>query len=632
MCGINGILCLNGGSSTWQAEELTESIKAMNDALAHRGPDGEGIYVNGPIGLGHRRLSILDLSENGSQPMFNEDRSIAIVFNGEIYNYLELMPDLVKQGHIFKSKTDTEVIIHAYEEYGVDCVKRFNGMWAFVIYDFKKHTLFASRDRLGVKPFYYFYDNSRFVFSSEIKSILKHNKVTDAHLGKVYDYLAYGYKTNNGDTFFKGICELKSAHNLVIKNAKFIFSKYWDIADVDATRYSADLEHATHDFMSLFTDAIKLRFRSDVPVAMLVSGGLDSTAITRVIDTLIEDGSLNCSEVTAYSAVFPGYALNEEAVVKEFIKTCRHIRFEPVYPDSKALLGSICDIAYGLGEPVFSATSFAHFLLMKEISRTGVKVVLNGQGSDEAFCGYGNYIVGYFLLDVLKSRPADFAREVRAISQRMGFSYSYIATQIVKALLPRRKASYLRAKYQERTLDTLDADFIGNNITYFDAGNRASVSQGSLDNYLKLNLTDYAFTQILHYEDHSSMQSSVEIRSPFIDYRLMEFAFRLPTRYKISSGVTKKIIREAFKGMLPDSVIYGQKIGFSTPFSQWLQEKDFNDFVMATLTSQSFNSRSIWNKKEVLRKFSDVSRNPRFPYWRVLNLELWASSYGITNL
>lgn len=633
MCGINGILYLPDASSFPSTAELEAGINAMNDTITHRGPDGEGVYVNGPVALGHRRLSILDLSDNGAQPMFNEDRSIVITYNGELYNYLELKPDLLKLGHVFKSKSDTEVIIHAYEEYGVDCVHRFNGMWAFAIYDFKKNLLFVSRDRMGVKPFFYYHDESLFIFSSEIKSILKYKNISEANLGKVYDYLAYGYRTNNGDTYFKGINELKSAHNLIVKNGKLDISRYWDLPDFNNFQYSADFGHAKDYFMDLFKDSVRLRFRSDVPVAVLLSGGLDSTSITKVIDNMIDDRSLEQSEITAYSAVFPGYELDESKKIQEFIKTCRHIQWKPIYPDSKALMDSLIDITYGFGEPIFNATAFAHWMLMKEIHRAGVKVVLNGQGSDEAFCGYGRYIIGHFLIDVLSSRPADFKKEMLGISRKMGYSYVYIISQIFKALLPRRQASYLRAKYQEGGLNILTPRFVKKYFSYFQESTEKLFAKGRLYNYLKFNLTDYAFNQILHYEDHSAMQSSVEIRSPFIDYRLMEFAFGLPIEYKFTEGVTKRIIREAFKDKLPDSIINDHmKIGFNTPLNQWMQNKDFRGFITDTLETESFKSRSLWDSKKVSRKFAAIERYPDFPFWRVLNLELWARSYGITNL
>lgn len=634
MCGINGILYFNNSNRGHSEEHHRKNIRRMNDAIAHRGPDGEGVFVQYPVCLGHRRLSILDLSENGAQPMFNEDKSIAIVFNGEIYNYLELIPDLINKGHIFRSKSDTEVIIHAYEEYGSNCVKKFNGMWSFVLYDFKKNVLFASRDRFGVKPFYYYRDQDRFIFSSEIKAILKIKNVNAANHGKIYDYLAYGYKTNNGETFFQDISELESAHNLTICDSKLSFSKYWEFeADADHSPSPGSLSDLSERFEYLLADATRLRFRSDVPVAMLLSGGLDSTSITRLVDNLIESRALDYKEVRAYSAVFPGFAYDEGDAIRGFIKTCKHIQLQQVSPDGQQLLNSIDRFAYGMGEPVFSSTSFAHYALMKEIKSNGVKVVINGQGSDEALCGYDRYIIGYFLLDILFSATGDLRNQVSAIHRKLKYPYSYIFAQLLKAALPRRTASYLRGRLQEGVVGCLNGDFVRSNYSYLRDNSSRLFSNRNLNEYLKFNIRHYGFNQILHYEDHSSMQHSVEIRSPFIDYRMMELAFSLPTKLKFDMGVTKRILRHALRGRLPDEIINKhRKIGFVTPFNRWLQDPRFGAFVNDVIGAESFMSKKIWNAKKIHQVFAKQEANERFPFWRILNLELWSKAYNVNNL
>lgn len=634
MCGINGILYFNGKYSDRPEAYFRGLLEKMNEAIAHRGPDGAGVHVNYPMCMGHRRLSIIDLSENGAQPMFNEDRSLAIVFNGEIYNYLELIPELISEGHVFRSRTDTEVILHAYEKYGPECVKKFNGMWAFVIYDFKQRVLFASRDRFGVKPFYYFSDAEHFVFSSEIKAILEVKKINAANRGKVYDYLAYGYKTNNGETFFQNIYELKPGHNLIIKNANLSFSRYWDLHErIDDYGQAGSLIEWSDRFIDLLNDAIKLRFRSDVPVAILLSGGLDSTSIARTVDDLIEEGTLGCQEVTAYSAAFPGFVYDEGDRAKEFIETCRHIRLQKVLPDGSGLMKVFDRFVHGLGEPLFSSTSFAHYALMKEIHNQGVKVVLNGQGADEAFCGYDRYIIGYFLLDILFSRQGDFVPQMKAIHQKLSYPYSYIFAQFIKAILPRRYASYLRGKYQEGTVDCLRKEFVEDNYYYLRNSSPRLFDNSNLAAYLKFNIDHYGFNQILHYEDHSSMQHSVEIRSPYIDYRIMELAFSLPSAYKFDMGVTKRIIRTAFGERLPRTIINNNpKIGFATPFSTWLKDDAFNAYVMDIIHSESFMKKKIWDAGRIIQMFMTKEMYSGFPHWRFLNLELWGRAYGINNL
>lgn len=634
MCGINGILSLDAASGSAQLQRMERQVGTMNDTLIHRGPDGAGVFAKEHIAFGHRRLSILDLSENGAQPMFNEDGSVVIVFNGEIYNYLEIIPDLIKRGHQFRSRSDTEVIIHAYEEYGPDCVKLFNGMWAFALYDFRSKLFFASRDRFGVKPFYYYQDRERLVFSSEIKAILKVVEANQANAGKVFDYLAYGYKTSNGDTFFKDVSELPPATNLIIENGRARFEPYWKLPPSSARfQDRADMAKLSEEFLSLLTDAIRLRFRSDVPVGILLSGGLDSTAITRTVDELIESGGLDKTRVRAFSAGFPGHRDDESATVREFIGTCNHVQLQQVYPGGAQLPDLMGKIAYGLGEPVGSATVFAHYSLMKEIRESGTKVVINGQGADEAFCGYDRFFLGFFLLDTLFSLPGKVLPQARAMHRELGYTYPYILSQCVKAMLPRRQASYLRSKYQEGVLGCLAPGFVANNYHYLKNDKSGLFSERNLDGYLRENIQHYGFNQIMHYEDHSSMQHSVEIRSPFVDYRLMEFAFSAPMHAKYDSGVTKKIIRQAFRGRLPVSILENRrKIGFATPFSKWLADPSFAAYVHDVLESNSFGARKIWHAEKLRKVFAAPDAHPRFPFWRILNMELWARAYGVTGL
>lgn len=628
MCGINGILYFKDYLKDEPLSFFENNIYRMNEEIAHRGPDGNGIFTEYPVCFGHRRLSIIDLSREADQPMFNEDNSVVIVFNGEIYNYTELIPDLKSKGHIFKTKSDTEVILHSYEEYGTECVSRFNGMWAFALYDIKKKLFFASRDRFGVKPFYFYKDERQFIFSSEIKAILKIKSLNEANHGKVYDYLAYGYKTSNGDTFFKEVNELKPAHNIIIQNNKAEIKEYWDFG---ITKFSGnDVRGRLND---LLYDSVKLRFRSDVPVSILLSGGLDSGIITKITDDLIDKDQLKDNEVTAYSAVFPGFMYDESKAVKEFINTCKHIKSIEITPDNDNLLSLINDFVYGMGEPVFSTTSFAHYTLMKEIKKQNVKVVLNGQGSDEAWCGYGRYFIGYFLLDQLISRPQEFISQMNSISDKMKYSRKFILMQTLKAVLSRRYSSYLRAKYKEKMIDCIAFDFFRKNYKYISNPEYSKLSSDNLSGYMKYNIQFQGFNQILHYEDHSSMQSSIEMRSPFIDYRLMEFAFSLPEKIKFDKGVTKKILRELFKEKLPESAINNHlKIGFMTPFDNWMDQDKTRSFVNDLLNSDSFNSKKIFNQEKIREKFKNISNNKDFPFWRVINLEIWSRVYGISNL
>ena len=566
--------------------------------------------------------------------MFNEDNSIALVYNGEIYNYKELIPDLKAKGHIFKTHADSEVILHSYEEYGFDCVSKFNGMWAFAIFDIKNKIFFASRDRFGVKPFYYFHDTDQFIFSSEIKAILKVKKISEANHGKVFDYLAYGYKTNNGDTFFQNVHELKPAHNLVIKlddKDKPEFSRYWNFRKSDLSEFNE--KELSEKISGLVYDSVKLRYRSDVPVSILLSGGLDSGIIAKVTDELITCHELNADKVTAFTAVFPGFLYDESNTVNEVLKGMNNLVPVHITPSGENLIEGINDFIYGMGEPVFSTTSFAHYMLMKEVRKHDVKVVLNGQGSDESWSGYGRYFTGYFLLDILQSQPQNFISQLNAISDKMKFSKKFILSQLFKAIIPRRYGSYLRAKYSENIIDCLSIEHIKENYTYFKNPLYSKISKSNLSSYMRYNIQYQGFNQILHYEDHSSMQSSIEIRSPFIDYRLMELAFSIPDKMKMDNGVTKKILREIFKGKLPSSVTDNHlKIGFMTPFDNWMDQEGMKNFTTGLINSDSFRKKKILRPEKIKNVFENRMKYPKFPYWRIINLELWSQRYGINNL
>jgi len=625
MCGINGILQLKAGTPA----SLQPQIDAMNLAIAHRGPDGDGSFVGPEIALGHRRLAILDLSDAGAQPMYSVDGELVLVFNGEIYNYLELAEELRGKGYVFKSHSDTEVILHAYREWGEDCVQRFNGMWAFALWDAAKNKLFASRDRLGVKPFFYLQTEEQFIFSSEIGGIRAVNAVHEANLGKLHDYLAYGYRTNNGETFFKNIFELKPGHILVGQAGKLSFRRFWQIRPDQSAPEPAGRVAA---YAELLRDAVRLRFRSDVPVALLQSGGIDSSVICTIVNDEIDSHRLGVETVTAFTATHPGHAFDESAPVRELMKTCPHIRSVEMSPNGDTLATDFFDYVRAMQEPMGSAASFAHWKLMQEVRSQGIKVVINGQGADEALAGYGQYIRGYRLLDLIQTRPAAALTEAKAIRRQMPWGYVSLAAQTFKAVLGRRAASRFRARYVERSFDVLSKDFKQAQRNYLpDLG--MAWDGRNLDRHLRSQLQDYGLNQILHYEDQSAMSQGIEIRSPFVDYRLMEFAFALPDEAKFSGGITKKILREGFTQRVPDSIINSKvKLGFAIPFADWMQRPALQHLVRKLVNSDSFKSRKIWDAGKLAAVLTDPGAAASgFPVWRFLMTALWLDEYGISN-
>jgi asparagine synthase (glutamine-hydrolysing) len=628
MCGINGLVNFDRGEG---AGALKSEIQAMNDAVIHRGPDGGDIYLSDRLALGHRRLSIIDLSHDGDQPMRSRDGALTLVFNGEIYNYLELMAELRAQGCEFRSRSDTEVILHAYATWGENCVQRFNGMWAFALWDDRNKRLFMSRDRFGVKPLFYQRSRERLIFSSEHAGILAVSPVHEAHLGKLHDYLAYGYRRNNGETLFAGIHEIPPAHNASVGlDGVITLRRYWSLPERSATPPPGDWED---QYRALLTDAVRLRFRSDVPVALLQSGGLDSSVICAVVNDEIEAGRLPMGEVTGYTAVYPGHPYDESAAVKALMATSPRIRSVEIEPDAGQLVHRLPAFIRAMQEPMATSTSYAHWCLMGAIHQQGIKVVINGQGADEALAGYGRLIAGYRLLDLLQSHPVQAARELRQINGRMGLGFGYVAAQTAKALLGRKRASAFRARFSEGGAKVLDRGFSESQQSYLpDVPPRWDGA--NLHHHLRSQLTDFGFNQILHQEDQSSMNHSIEIRSPFVDYRLMELAFSLPSDSLFSSGITKRLLRNCFAARLPASIVNNHnKIGFATPFEEWSRTREFQGFVSDIVNSESFKSRAIWSAKRLAENMQRVDAvRSGFPVWRFINAELWLREFNITNV
>jgi asparagine synthase (glutamine-hydrolysing) len=632
MCGINGFISLNNSFGIKNQEDIKSKIHLMNDLIAHRGPDSEGIYFKNPICFGFRRLSIIDLTDDANQPMLSNDGNIVIVFNGEIYNYIEIRQELINKGHLFRTQSDTEVIINSYIEYGFSCVEKFNGMWAFAIYDFRKNILFCSRDRFGVKPFYYFSDKDSLIFSSELKALHQTRDLKRANLSKVYEYLAYGYRINDGETFFENCFELLPGTNMIYENNQIRYQKYWELG---LNNFNHDESLTFHEeYSRTFESSVKLRYRSDVPVGILLSGGFDSTSIAKVTDNLIEKGELGQNEIHAFIASFPNFEDDETPIAREFIKTCKHIRLHEMTVDLKGLVNDIEETIYGFDHPAGMFSTVVHNCIMKKCHERGIKVVLNGQGSDEAYAGYIKYISGIYLLDQLLSRNGNFLDEFHHLNSKNKYSKSFLLSQMFKSTLSLPKSSFLRAKYLEKTISCLDKEFINQNYHHYKSDWKFSLKGNNFNRYLLNHITHKTLNNILHREDISSMLQSIEIRSPFMDYRLMEFAFSIPNELKFRNGVTKVIQRETIGKLLPDSITKNRKkIGFNTPFTDYFSKNpDFKSYILSTVSSNSFYSKNIWNADKIKKAFENPSIYPSFPFWRFFNMEVWSKVYNINNL
>jgi len=603
MCGVFGVF----GSID------TELVKAMSGVLKHRGPDDSGFFFDDAVALGNTRLSIIDV-KGGHQPIHNEDSTIWITFNGEIYNFQELRPKLEKSGHKFYTDSDTEVIVHAYEEWGENCVREFNGMWAFAIWDSNKKHLILSRDRLGIKPLYYFFDGKRFVFASEIKAILLDKSIPKKPNDKViYDYLVYGHHDHTEQTFFSQINRLLPAHNLLVNANGVQIKKYWDIEYLNKETENSDANDSIYarKFLDLFEDSIRLQLISEVPLGTCLSGGLDSSSIVCMINKLLLQNT-DLVEVIGerqktFTACFKEKEIDEREYVEEIISNTKAEK-NFLYPNSKQLWKDIRNIVYYQDEPFMSSSVYAQWCVMRAASQK-VKVILDGQGGDELLAGYEPYYL--FLIQELwkKKKIGGFIKELL-----LGFD-------IISPYVKRYLFSLFNKRLNE-TKELLDKSFIS------EFSPKAEIDQkyGDLPELLRIEMTQTSLPPLLRYEDKNSMAFSVESRVPFLDHRLVEYVFSIPITQRLKNGWTKYILRNAMKDALPEKIRKRRrKIGFRTPEVAWLRE--IGKEIGEIFASREFGERKYFNQKEIVERFNEFQdgRLDRYAntFWRILNLEMW---------
>ncbi|MCX6682911.1 MAG: asparagine synthase (glutamine-hydrolyzing) [Methanoregula sp.] len=573
MCGIAGQLCYG---STLPDRDLLEK---MSERLAHRGPDGQGTYVSGRIGLAHRRLAIIDLSDDARQPIANEDGSLQLVYNGEIYNFVELRAELVGKGHIFGSKTDSEVILHAYEEWGTECLPRLNGMWAFALWDEKKQQLFCARDRFGIKPFYYTEAGGSFLFASEIKALLAHPEA-----GKKPDdetlltYLAWGVLDHSKKTMFDGIFQLRPAHAMVIEaNGHPSQFQYWDInVNPAVTSDITDKDAASH-LLSHLRDAVRIHLRSDVAVGTCLSGGIDSSTLAVLINELIRlEAPLSVgSRQKTFSAVFTDPRFDESRYIDEVVAVSGVDAYR-TEPSAGQVWDDLQKILYMQDEPFGSLSIYAQYCVMR-LAAERVKVVLDGQGADELLAGYLAYEWSYIrgLVTSFHWYTA-FCEKIGALRHYRGFFWCALPQLFVRS--GRRRL--------------LKGDIP-----------KVSRYGGTLDQVLYRELTSTNLTALLHYEDRNAMAFSIESRVPYLDLHLVEYIASLPLDQKIRAGVTKHVLRRAVKGLIPESIrCRMDKMGFVTPEEDWMKS-ELRPFVLQLLTSVTFHTRPYWDADAVVKNY-----------------------------
>lgn len=608
MCGIAGF--------TWKDEKL---LKNMMGKLKHRGPDDSGIYIDDRVSLGHQRLSILDLSSKGHQPMIRDNGNLVIVHNGEIYNYLEIRKELENKGYKFESNTDTEVILYAYKEWGYNCVKKFNGMWAFVIYDKRKKILFMSRDRFGIKPLYYYWEGKDLVFASEIKAILPHKKRWEPNELAIFDYLMYNLTDHQDFTFFKDIHKLPKAHYGIysLDGKKLEINRYWSL-NIQKDTHQKD-EDLKRDLERVFIESVKLRLRSDVPVGSCLSGGVDSSSIVSVMSELIKDKK---DKINTFSAVYPGFEKNEERYI-DLLTKYLSVKNSKISPTQITLLEDINRFIYYLEEPTRSTSQYSQYSVMKLAARHKYKVLLDGQGSDEIFAGYP-YFYGYYIYELFKKGKWLTALKIIKDCRKKMPNDTWLKS-FYFLLLPKR----FKIKALRKRVPFLNTEFINSYLQ------KSIVLEHVLNvKTLKEAIVahiNYKLEELLKWEDRNSMAYSIETRVPFLDYRFVEFAINLPSEYILNECYSKYIFRKVMEKYVPKEVIYRRdKVGFETPEAEWLRTKEVERFVENIINSNSFKSRKYWDAKVIKRMWDEHKKRQKdhsLNLWKVLFLELWLRTF-----
>lgn len=616
MCGIAGIV-------RWDGAPVPEhEIRDMCAAIVHRGPDDEGVYLGDGVALGMRRLSIIDL-EGGRQPISNEDGSVWIVFNGEIYNYRELRRDLEQRGHIFKTDSDTETIVHLYEEHGPRCVERLRGMFAFAIWDERARQLLLARDRLGIKPLYYADRGNEIVFASELKPILQLSRVPRAVDWGAAHHLFTSLSTPSSRSIVEGVAKLEPARTAVASRTspRLRIEKYWDVQFTPNERASEGelIEQLRH----LLTESVALHQISDVPVGAFLSGGIDSSAVVALMSRPA------AGRLKTFSIGFAESAFDELPHARQVAAQFNTDHHDVVLnPD---VVQIVEDLTWYLDEP-FGDTSAIPTYMVSKLASAHVKVVLSGDGGDELFAGYDKYVV-----EQRERRRDRIPAPLRAMASGVGrlMPHGMTGRQFLRHLGLTGARRYLDASamlrqdemrrlfrldaYDQMQRDVLPADPRHELRGYGDDW-LAAVQYRDLHTYLPLD--------ILTKVDRATMAHSLEARPPLLDHRLAEFAATIPAHYRLRGGTTKYLFKQAMRGILPDAIIDRQKHGFAVPMATWFRG-DLAEFARGLLLSQACRERGVFNPTQVERllTLNARGRDLDLQLWTMMSFELWCQRF-----
>ena len=624
MCGICGKLNFNESNTVDPS-----LIKAMLAVIQHRGPDDEGDYVKKNVGLGHRRLSIIDLS-SGHQPMANEDDSVWIVFNGEIYNYRELGDDLKAKGHVFKTRSDTEVIIHLYEEYGEACVEKLRGMFAFALWDEKRKELFIARDRVGIKPLYYTKTDDSLIFGSEIKSILEDSSVKrEVDLGMIDRFLSF-YFLPGDRTLFDGIYKLLPGHYMVCRGGEVTIKQYWDLHFSES---SVDINKAEKRLLELLEESLGIHMISDVPVGFLLSGGVDSTAMMSFAD------GKSPFPLSSYTL---GFSESVEADERPYARLAAQkygSKHHEMTITSKDFGDFMPRYIWHMEEPVCEPQAVALYFVSK-MAREYVKVLISGEGGDEAFAGYQTYRNILWLERLKKiTKPLNPFIKSCLISVNRNLNWDKIAKYAPLLDLPPDDFLYGRTYhpagyFNSRGKDIYTKDLfhhIDKNISLEPARAFLGNTRGNsvVNRMLYVDTKTSLPDDLLLKADKMTMANSLELRVPFLDHMLLEFAAELPCNFKVKGFTTKYLAKKALKDRLPREIIERRKLGFPVPTNAWMRE-DLGSWVSDVLLDGKSINRGYFNKNSLEKLIAENKHTGGFrtkEIFSLVTLELWHRTF-----
>lgn len=623
MCGICGIV-----RHREDAEE--GEIRRMMEAVRHRGPDGGNAALFGRLALGHRRLSILDLSDSAFQPMSYKSR-YTITYNGEVYNYIELRTELIALGYSFSTDSDTEVLLASYDRWGEDCVNHFNGMWGFCIYDNQKQTLFCSRDRYGVKPFYYTSREDYFAFASEIKQLLLLDDAPPkADRDALLAFLIAAQLDYSERTMFADVRQLEPGTNLLynLKSNTYSISRWYDLMRIRERKasYSQNIEI----FRERFFDAVKLRLRSDVPVGSCLSGGLDSSAIVCVINRLLRESG-EPFEQHVVSACFDEPQYDERRYMDAVLEQTGAISHR-TFPDVSRVLDELDDFTWHMDEPITSTSHYAQWCVYREAKRNGLTVMLDGQGADEQLAGYTEFFELMFIELIRNFHFLRLEREIQLFNERRRTAFYASGLRFRLELLLRAYTpdaiKHFRRNRQTAPVGPYSAEQVKSpDIASFRNGFDFKRPRRFIHSQIYRTLA-----VLLHYGDRNSMAFSIESRLPFLDYQLVEALFSMPLSHKIRFGLTKRVMREAMRGVMPDLITDRQsKLGFTTPEEDWMR-KNPQQF-RAMLETAVVRLAPLVQAERTLAWYDELVEHNRFRechvIWRIISAARWADIFHV---